>query len=99
MWQNSTSTTTKNFNIAATIFIQQIFHVPEEFHMTTLVTGDSNTLYIFFNSSFHYFFYTPVVPQMNDFNSFALHNTSHNIDGSIMAIKKRCCCYNPYFIL
>ena len=46
----------------ATIFIQQVFHVFEKFHVATLVTGNSNSLHIFFNCRFHNFF---LLAQMN----------------------------------
>ena len=82
----------------ASILLQKIFHVFEKLYMTTLVTGNSNCLRIFFNCGFYYFFYTTVMTQMNNFCAFTLHNSAHNINGSIMTIKKTGGSNNTNFI-
>ena len=67
--------------------------------MPALVTGNGNTLYIFFNGTFYNFCYTPIVTEMDDFGSLALQNPAHDIDGSIMTIKQSCSGNNPYFLV
>src|SRR2546423_1283740 len=42
--KNSSTSSTKYFDMTATILNQQVLHVLKEFHMPSLVTGDSNTL-------------------------------------------------------
>ncbi len=66
--------------------------------MTTLVTGNSNTLNIFFYSCLNDFFYRPVMAQVNDLSTFTLHNSPHDIDGGIMTIKKTGCRNNTNLI-
>ena len=97
--QNSSSSTSKNFDMPTTIFIQQIFHVFKKLHMTSLVAGDGNTLYIFLNSTFNYIGHAPVMTQVYNFGAFALENTAHDIDGCIMPIEQGCRSNDPYFII
>ena len=82
----------------AAILFQQVFHVFKKLHMPTLVTGDGNTLYIFFNSGFYYFFDRTVMTQMNNFRPFTLHNAAHDVDSGIMTIKQGGGCDDPYVI-
>lgn len=56
--------------------------------MAALVTSNSYTICIFFNGSFHNFFYGTVMPKVDNFCPLTLHNTSHNIDSSIVAVEK-----------
>ena len=60
--------------------------------MAALVTGYADTLRIFFNGGVNNFLDRPVMPQVNDFNACVLQNPSHDVDGSIMAVKKRGSC-------
>src|SRR5437773_5593047 len=59
--------------------------------MTSLVTGDGNTLDILFNGCLHNFFYAAVVAEVNDLCALTLHNAAHNVYGGIVTIKKTCC--------
>src|SRR5687768_14506606 len=84
--------------MSTAVLFQQIFHVFKKFHMSTLVTGYSNALHIFLNSRFYNFFYRPVMTQVNNFSALALHDTAHNINGSIMTIKQGSGGDDSYFI-
>src|SRR5690606_33439454 len=70
--QNGSSAAAKNFNMPAAVFIQQVFHVFKKFNMASLVTGDSNAMRIFFNSTFHNFSYRPVMSEVNDLCTLTL---------------------------
>src|SRR5689334_25401338 len=83
--------------MATSILFQQILHVFKELHVAALVTGNCNSLYIFLNSGFHYLLYRPVMAQVNDLHSFALKDPAHDINSSIMPVKKRGSCYDPDF--
>jgi hypothetical protein len=85
--------------MATAILIQQIFHVFEKFYMASLVTGNSDALYIFFNGTLYYFGYTAVVPEVNDFCTLALQDAAHDVDGRIVAIEQRGSGYNSNFLL
>src|SRR3954467_3137676 len=86
--QDCAAATTKYFNMTTPVFIQEVFHVFEEFNMTTLVGSDGNTLHIFFNCAFNNFSYAPVVTKVNDFSTFALKDPAHDIDCCIMPVEK-----------
>jgi hypothetical protein len=73
--------------MAATILLQQVFHVFEKFHVPALIAGNGNTLRIFFNGGFNNFVYTTVMTEMNNFGAFALHNAAHDVDSGIVAIE------------
>lgn len=91
---NGSAPTAENLYMAATFFFQQIFHVLEEFDMTTLVTGDGNSMSIFLNSTIDNLCNRAIVTKMNDLGTLALHDAPHNIDGSVMAVKQRGSRYN-----
>src|SRR4029079_11537821 len=92
--QDRSTTTTKYLYVTASIFIEKVFHVFEKLYMPALVTGNSNALDIFFNGRFNNFPYTPVVAKVNDLGALTLKYATHNINGSIMSIEKRSCCYD-----
>ena len=58
--------------MSATILVKEVFHVFEEFYMPTLVAGNSDTLCIFFNSTFYNIGHTTVMPQVNDLCALGL---------------------------
>ena len=73
--------------MTAAVLVQQVFHVFKKLHMAALVTGDSYTLRIFFNCTFHNFGYAAVMTQVNDFSTFALQYPPHDVDCCIVAIE------------
>jgi hypothetical protein len=78
--------------------VEQIFHVFKKLHVPTLVAGDGDALYIFFNGTFHDLGHTAVMPQVNDLGALALQNAAHDIDGCIVPIEQGGCRYDPYFM-
>src|ERR1044072_744540 len=84
--------------MTTSIFLQQIFHVFKKLHMATLVTGDSDALYIFFNGCFNNFFDAPVVTKGYDLRAFALKNAAPNMDGGVMSMEKRSRSYDTDLI-
>src|SRR5678816_179927 len=76
--QDRSTAAAKNFYMPATIFLEEVFHVFEKFHMPALVTGDGNSLDVFFNRGFHDFPYATVMTQVDDLGAFALHNAAHD---------------------
>src|SRR6187549_3157171 len=85
--------------MAATVFVKQVFHVLKEFHVASLVTGNSDPLNIFFNGTFHNFSNTPVMPQMDDLCTLGLHDPAHDIDSSIMPVEQGSSSYDTNLIL
>ena len=69
-------------------FFQQVFHVFEKLKMASLVTGNCNTLNILLNGTFHYLLHTAVMSQVNDFYSFGLKDSAHDVDRCIMPVEK-----------
>ena len=57
--------------------------------MSTLIRGDGNALYIFLNRGGYNFLCGTVVSKMYNFSTGALHDTAHDIDCGIVAIKQR----------
>ena len=83
----------------APILLEQVLHVPEEFHMPALVAGDGNTLYIFLNGRLYDLKHTAVMPQVYDLGALTLHDPAHHINGGIMPVEKASGSNNPYLIL
>ena len=67
--------------------------------MSPLVGSDSHPLHILFNSGLYNFVYTPVVPKVDDFGSFALEDTTHDINSCIVAVKEGGGRHHPDLIL
>ena len=57
--------------------------------MPPLVGGDGNGLSVFLHGTVYNFGGRTVVPQVDDFSSAFLEDTAHNVDGRIVAVKKR----------
>src|SRR5215204_6586872 len=95
-WKNSSTTSTKYFYMAATIFIKKVFHVFKKLCVSSLVTCYSNPVCIFFYSTFYYVGNAPVVAQVNNFCAFTLEDTPHNIYSCIMPVKQSCGSNNSY---
>ena len=70
LWENGSTTTTKYFDMATAIFVEQVFHVFKKFNMAALVRSNCNTLYIFFNCAFHNFMNAAIVSKVNDLCTF-----------------------------
>src|SRR6185312_4952630 len=88
-WKDGSPAATKNADMSATAFRQQVFQVFKEFNMSALVRSDGNGLYIFFDRRFRNFLYTPVMPEMNHLHALALKYPAHDIDGGIMSVEER----------
>jgi len=56
--------------------------------MPSLVTGNGDSLGVFFNGCVHNFLYGTVVAQMDDLNTSALEQPSENVDGRVMTVEK-----------
>src|ERR1700681_1253800 len=93
--KNRSTSTTKNADMAATTFVEQVTEVFEKFHMSALVGCEGDGLYIFFDGCFGNFMYTSVMAQVNDFDTFGLQDPAHDIDSSIMPVEKRGSRNNP----
>jgi hypothetical protein len=85
--QDSATAATENFDMAAAIFIQKVFHVLEKLNVTALVRSDCNSLYIFFNGTFHDLSNRAVMAEMDDLRPFALQYPPHYIDRGIVPVK------------
>jgi hypothetical protein len=57
--------------------------------MAALITGDGDTLYILLDSTVHNFLYRAVVAEVDNFGTAALHDTAHDIDGSVVTVEER----------
>ena len=96
--KDCSTTTTKNADMSTASFLQQIEHILEVFHMSALVRRHRNCIRILFNRTIHNFIYTSVVTKVNHLSTTTLHDTTHDIDRSIMTIEKGGCCNNSDFI-
>jgi hypothetical protein len=63
-----------------------------------LVTGNGNSLCIFFDSTFNDVCNTSVMTKMNDLGTFGLQDPAHDIDGRIMPVEQTGGGYNSDFI-
>ena len=97
-WKNGAPTATEYFDVTAVSFFQQIEHIFKELYVSALVAGDGNALRIFLYGRFHYFLCRAIVAKVNDFCAFGLHDSSHNVDGGIVAVKKRGSRDYSYFV-
>jgi hypothetical protein len=82
----------------AAILHQQVLHIFKKFNMSTLVTGNGYSLYIFLNSGLNDLFYRAVMSQVNDLSAFALHDAPHDIDRGIMPVEQGGSGNDPDFI-
>src|SRR5688572_2459135 len=73
-----------------TSFMQHVIDILEILIVAALVRCQSNTLYIFLDSGIDYFFSTSIVAQVDYFSTRALHDPSHDVNSSIVSIKKGC---------
>ena len=84
--------------MSASVLIKQVFHVFKKLYVAALVAGNGNTLCIFFYSTFNNFCYAAVMTQVNDFSTFTLQYSPHDVDCCIMTIEQRSGCYNSNFM-
>jgi hypothetical protein len=70
-----------------TTFIEEVAQVFKELHMTALIRGQGNSLYIFFDGRLSNFLYTSVMAKMDNLNSLGLQDPTHDIDGRIMPVE------------
>jgi hypothetical protein len=84
--------------MSAPILVEQIFHVLEKLHVSTLVRGDGDSVNILLNGAFNDLGHRPVMAQMDDLRTLALQDPAHDIDRRIVAIEQAGCCYDPDLI-
>ena len=96
--KDHSSTSTKDFDMSRTFFLQQVMHIFKVFGMPTLVRGHGNRIGIFLDCTVHHFFHATVMTKMDHFHPGGLDNAPHDVYGCVMAVKKGCCSYNSYFI-
>ena len=53
--ENGTATAAKDFDVAATFFLEQVVHVFTEFHVASLVGGYGSTLCLFLDGTVYDF--------------------------------------------
>jgi hypothetical protein len=70
------------------VFLQQINHVFEGFHMPALVAGHGNALSIFFYRGVDQLLDRSVVGQMDNFDTGILQNPAHDICRGIVTVEK-----------
>src|SRR5690625_1716985 len=75
--------------MSCSFLLKQVIHIFKVFVMSSLIRCHRNCLNIFLNSRIYNFFNTSVMTKVNYFYTGSLDNTAHNVDGGIMAIKKR----------
>ncbi len=81
-------TAAENLDVLRTTFLEFINHETKIFVMTTLVGRYRNGIGIFLDRSAHDIQHTAIVAQMNDFTTLCLDQSTHDVDGGVMSIKK-----------
>src|SRR5436190_13594726 len=71
--KDSSATAAKNFDMTTPSFLQQVIHVSEIFIVTTLITGDGNSVGVFLYGAIDDFLHAPVMSEMDDLGTRALH--------------------------
>ena len=89
--QDGAAAAAKNADVAGSFFFQQVLHVLEVLHVSSLVGGHGNGLGIFLNRTIDHFIDTAVMPQVNDFTARPLHDAPHDVDGGIVPVKEARC--------
>ena len=87
--KDGTTSASKKANVRASPVPQQVVEVLEKLQMPPLVGGDGNGLSVFLHGTVYNFGGRTVVTQVDDFSSAFLEDTAHNVDGRIVAVKKR----------
>jgi hypothetical protein len=67
----------------------------KEFDVAALVAGNGDALGVLFDGGIHDLRHRAVVAQVDHLGAGALQNAPENIDGSVMAVEKRCCGNDP----
>ncbi len=67
--------------------------------MTALIRGHGNRANVFLNSRVDHLIDTTVMTQVDHFNSGTLDDAPHDVDGSVVTIKKRGSGNDTYFML
>jgi predicted heme/steroid binding protein len=78
--------------------VEEVIDIFEEFDMTALVGGDGDTLGIFLDGTVYDLSSSAVMAEVDDFYPLGLHDTAHNINSGIMAIKKGSSRYDTDFM-
>ncbi len=86
---NDAAPAPENLDLTAAAFPEQIDHVLEELQMPPLIGGHGDALDVFLQGGVDDFLHRAVVSQMDDLGAGRLHDPSHDVDGRVMAVKKR----------
>ena len=87
---NNPTTATENLDVGGTCLTQAIGHVLEVLHMAALIRTHRNAVHILLQGAIDDLAHGAVVTQMNHLAALGLQNPSHDVDGGVMPIKKRC---------
>jgi len=93
-----TSATSKQFDTRGTSFPQQIYRIFKILYVPTLVRADSYTLHILLDRRSNNFVYGSIMPKVDNLYPRRLEDTSHYIDGGIVAVKQTRCCNEAQLI-
>ena len=67
--------------------------------MTALIRRHGDSVNVFLNSRIDHLIYTTIMTKVDHFNSGTLDDAAHDIDGGVVAIKKRGGGNDTYFML
>ena len=81
------------------LFLQEVVHVLEVFHVATLVGGHGNCLGIFLNGTVDHFFNGAVVAEVDHFTAGGLNDAAHDVDSGVVSVEKCRSGDNPDFML
>ena len=90
-WKDGSAPSTKNFNVPRIALVKQVLHVFEVLHVPSLIGSHGDGLRIFLNGRGDHFIDASVVTEMNDLTARPLHDSSHDVDGGVVSIKKAGC--------
>ena len=90
---------TKYFDVSSTTLLKQIIHIFKILHMTALIRRHGDSVNVFLNGRIYHLIYTTIMTKVDHFNSGTLDDAPHDIDGGVVAIKKRGSGNDTYFML
>ncbi len=86
--RDGSTSTTKDADVLTTGFIKQLANVGEVLDVTALIGCECHGVSVFLNGAIHDGLCGLVVAQMDDFCSGGLNETTHDVDGGVMAVKQ-----------
>ena len=97
--KNDTAAPTENLDVSAALFLQQVIHVLEVLHMTTLITRHRDRLHVLLDRAIDHFLNRTIVTKVDHFRATALNDPPHDVDSGIVPVKKRGSGNNPDLIV